>query len=215
MNENNCISLVGIGPTSHLSDNMMNIIIDSCDITKIVTDKTNLSFGCQEVTPEIAVKILSKLEDALKYNGKGIGIAANQIGIPARVSLIIVKGKRTELINPVIISEENQLTHCSEGCLSLPGKTFNVKRYKDFVIKNNVLENGFFREQTEYYYNDDREEATPDLTCFAVQHEINHMDGILLTDIGIELHPEVKVGRNDPCPCNSGKKYKKCCGANQ
>lgn len=26
--------------------------------------------------------------------------------------------------------------------------------------------------------------------------------------------PEVKVGRNDPCPCGSGKKYKKCCGKN-
>ncbi len=25
--------------------------------------------------------------------------------------------------------------------------------------------------------------------------------------------PEPKVGRNDPCPCGSGKKYKKCCGA--
>ena len=26
---------------------------------------------------------------------------------------------------------------------------------------------------------------------------------------------EVKVGRNEPCPCGSGKKYKKCCGANE
>ena len=25
---------------------------------------------------------------------------------------------------------------------------------------------------------------------------------------------EQKVGRNDPCPCGSGKKYKKCCGKN-
>ena len=24
-----------------------------------------------------------------------------------------------------------------------------------------------------------------------------------------------KVGRNDPCPCGSGKKYKKCCGRNE
>lgn len=24
-----------------------------------------------------------------------------------------------------------------------------------------------------------------------------------------------KVGRNEPCPCGSGKKYKKCCGANE
>ncbi|MBC8378703.1 MAG: SEC-C domain-containing protein [Planctomycetes bacterium] len=27
-------------------------------------------------------------------------------------------------------------------------------------------------------------------------------------------HEEPKVGRNDPCPCGSGKKYKKCCGKN-
>ena len=28
-----------------------------------------------------------------------------------------------------------------------------------------------------------------------------------------ELAHDAKVGRNDPCPCGSGKKYKKCCGA--
>jgi SWIM/SEC-C metal-binding protein len=39
-----------------------------------------------------------------------------------------------------------------------------------------------------------------------------------ITDLEILLnwpeptHAEKKVGRNDPCPCGSGKKYKKCCG---
>ena len=39
-----------------------------------------------------------------------------------------------------------------------------------------------------------------------------------ITDLEILLHPpktriaEQKVGRNEPCPCGSGKKYKKCCG---
>lgn len=39
-----------------------------------------------------------------------------------------------------------------------------------------------------------------------------------ITDLEILLTPhkpmiaENKVGRNDPCPCGSGKKYKKCCG---
>jgi preprotein translocase subunit SecA len=28
-------------------------------------------------------------------------------------------------------------------------------------------------------------------------------------------HTEPKVGRNDPCPCGSGKKYKKCHGRDQ
>ena len=27
------------------------------------------------------------------------------------------------------------------------------------------------------------------------------------------VRAEPKVGRNEPCPCRSGKKYKKCCGA--
>ena len=36
-------------------------------------------------------------------------------------------------------------------------------------------------------------------------------------DGGVAFQPapvkvEKKVGRNDPCPCSSGKKYKKCCG---
>ncbi len=30
-----------------------------------------------------------------------------------------------------------------------------------------------------------------------------------------QLHHDQQVGRNDPCPCGSGKKYKKCHGAGQ
>ncbi len=26
------------------------------------------------------------------------------------------------------------------------------------------------------------------------------------------IHTQPKIGRNDPCPCQSGKKYKQCCG---
>ncbi|WP_368483007.1 SEC-C metal-binding domain-containing protein [Bacillus sp. MRMR6] len=28
----------------------------------------------------------------------------------------------------------------------------------------------------------------------------------------VPVQKEIKVGRNDPCPCESGKKYIKCCG---
>lgn len=31
---------------------------------------------------------------------------------------------------------------------------------------------------------------------------------------GTFIREERKIGRNEPCPCGSGKKYKKCCGAN-
>jgi SEC-C motif-containing protein len=36
-------------------------------------------------------------------------------------------------------------------------------------------------------------------------------DGELVGETPI-VREEPKVGRNDPCPCGSGKKYKKCCG---
>ena len=31
----------------------------------------------------------------------------------------------------------------------------------------------------------------------------------------VPVRTEPKIGRNDPCPCGSGKKYKKCCGKNK
>jgi len=32
------------------------------------------------------------------------------------------------------------------------------------------------------------------------------------TDEALSMQKDKKIGRNDPCPCGSGKKYKKCCG---
>lgn len=33
------------------------------------------------------------------------------------------------------------------------------------------------------------------------------------TDDGVPVQRPVKVGRNEPCPCGSGRKWKRCCGA--
>ena len=44
-----------------------------------------------------------------------------------------------------------------------------------------------------------------------VNGEWRFVDGDFVRDKPIERE-EPKIGRNDPCPCGSGKKYKKCCG---
>jgi len=53
-------------------------------------------------------------------------------------------------------------------------------------------------------------------------HELAHFkkeDGVWYYENGEDVKPKQyirstpKVGRNEPCPCGSGKKYKKCCGA--
>ena len=52
------------------------------------------------------------------------------------------------------------------------------------------------------------------LEAVCVQHEIDHLNGLTIHDREIKLEPtkvETKIGRNDPCPCGSGKKHKKCC----
>ena len=53
-------------------------------------------------------------------------------------------------------------------------------------------------------------------------YELPEWDALLSEERRKELYKEQKssttvvkpkkVGRNDPCPCGSGKKYKKCCG---
>lgn len=48
-----------------------------------------------------------------------------------------------------------------------------------------------------------------------IQTNIDAQDGMGLTPQVEQARPTVarkkKIGRNDPCPCGSGKKYKKCC----
>jgi hypothetical protein len=54
-------------------------------------------------------------------------------------------------------------------------------------------------------------------------YELKEWDGLLSEEERLQIRKKYnedhravsnKVGRNDPCPCGSGKKYKKCCGAN-
>ena len=51
---------------------------------------------------------------------------------------------------------------------------------------------------------------------YTIELEPDKLENI--TDLEILLNPlktkiaEKKVGRNESCPCGSGKKYKKCCG---
>jgi peptide deformylase len=147
------------------------------------------------------------------------GIAAIQIGIPRRLAVIKYRGDCFCLINPVVV-ECDEHVYYREGCLSFPGKFITTQRYKHLTIKNQRIENNQFEEETLYFFHPEEDDKaygghdTNDTLTIAVQHEIDHFDGILYTEREVKIEPvkkESKVGRNDPCPCGSGKKYKKCC----
>jgi peptide deformylase len=100
---------------------------------------------------------------------KGIGLAANQVGVSRRVAVVDVDGDRFALINPRIIETEGRAV-AEEGCLSIPDIYGDVTRPDRVVI-----------EALDSAGNRYRKEATG-LKARAIQHEIDHLDGILFLD---------------------------------
>lgn len=185
---------------------------------KIIKNQSILRQISHPVKSVEEAKILIKdLETVLDRTNNGVGLSAIQIGIPKTIGVINCGEDKIYLINPKVIEKDEEIIFPNEGCLSLPGVFNTTKRYKHFIIDNNVIEKDDFRiERIYYFYSTDSEETgNQGLSAIAVQHEIDHFNGKLITDFDIKgttiKNDKVKIGRNDPCPCGSGKKFKKCC----
>jgi peptide deformylase len=100
---------------------------------------------------------------------KGIGLAANQVGTAQRVAVVDVDDDRFVMVNPRIIETEGRAA-AEEGCLSIPEIYADVSRPERVVLEA--------LDQTGSPY---RKEATG-LKARAIQHEIDHLDGILFLD---------------------------------
>ena len=175
----------------------------------------------REVSVEEGLEIATKLFQILNERGDGIGLAANQVGIDAQVAVVNVR-EPLVLINPKIVSKEVEIPYY-EGCLSYPGKGVNTKRYRDVVISTEQSEADWYFSGAEEdsegksvwdkgQMKQNAEMRTLESVC--VQHEIDHLNGIRCLDRGLDLtfkREKPKIGRNEPCHCGSGKKYKRCC----
>ena len=108
------------------------------------------------------------------YAAPGIGLAATQIGVPLRVFVVDVSGGRnaTDLIvmvNPTFLERDGAQLE-EEGCLSAPGFNTTVVRPKRVLVK------GFTRDGVEHTVEG------KDLLARAVQHEMDHLDGVVFID---------------------------------
>lgn len=108
------------------------------------------------------------------YAVKGIGLAANQVGIPKRLCVVDTsireqKSPLIVLINPVIIGREGK-EEAEEGCLSLPGYLQTIKRSAKVIVK------ALDRE------GKPMEMEATGLLARVFQHEIDHLDGFLMID---------------------------------
>ena len=129
--------------------------------------------------------ILEKVDDELRillddmletmYSAPGIGLAAVQIGILKRLIVIdISKDKEKKnpifLINPEIISKSKNTSIYEEGCLSLPGHFAEIERPEECQIK--YID----------YDGKKKEMKANGLLATCIQHEIDHLNGILFID---------------------------------
>ena len=150
-------------------------------------------------------------------------MAANQVGIDAAVAVVNVR-EPIVLINPEIVSRETEIPFY-EGCLSFPGKGVNTKRYETVEVTSDNVDGsiifscvdtgeearGTWESEKHTYQVKDRDLRILEAVC--VQHEIDHLNGLVCMDRKIDTtyRAEKKPGRNEPCYCGSGRKYKKCC----
>ena len=119
---------------------------------------------------------------------RGVGLAANQIGLDYRLAIILIPQseegnaplQRYVLINPKILSMRGEKIE-EEGCLSLPGLWAEVKRATDVTVKY-IDENGV-----------EQVKRARGLLAKAFQHEVDHLDGKLFIDlVDPSLKPELK-----------------------
>lgn len=121
-----------------------------------------------------AASFIRDLIDTMRAS-PGVGLAAPQLGVLLRVITIDVTPKQTghgliTIINPVIVSSKGGRS-AREGCLSIPEYTANIRRAEEIAVKG-------------LFYPEEKEAVieSTGLEAVALQHEIDHLDGILFID---------------------------------
>lgn len=132
-----------------------------------------LTSKCQKIQLENELKLIEELKKNL-YRENAIGIAANQIG--ENKNLFLVLDIKTDL---AIVFANSEILECSkerqflkEGCLSFPNKFLNIKRPTKILIRYQTIVGDTILEDTKWFDG---------LTARIIQHEYDHVNGILFT----------------------------------
>lgn len=128
-----------------------------------------------------------------KYDG--VGLAAVQVGILKRIIVIDLYDEKPviKIINPVITKTKGQ-QEVEEGCLSFPNKYVKVIRPEELTV-----------EGLDEYGKEIKITGTG-LLAQAIAHEVNHLDGIVLTDVMIPGSMEVVQPENTESATKKKKK---------
>ena len=157
-------------------------------IRKIVIEPDPILRKKSESLEKVDDEIRKLLDDMLEtmYAAPGIGLAAVQVGILKRIIVIDIskdEEKKTPLflVNPEIISKSKKTSVYEEGCLSLPGHFAEIERPAECQVK--------FID----YDGKEKELLADGLLATCIQHEVDHLNGVLFIDYLSKLKKDMIV----------------------
>ncbi|HOO50232.1 MAG TPA: peptide deformylase [Alphaproteobacteria bacterium] len=129
----------------------------------------------ETITEDVKKQALDMVETM--YDAPGIGLAANQIGCLNRIFVMDTNYRKEEssrkpiiMINPEIVWKSEEISVMEEGCLSIPQQYAEVERPKSVRVKYIDID------------GEVREHIGEDLESHCIQHELDHLNGILFID---------------------------------
>ena len=157
-------------------------------LRKIVIEPDPILREKSEILEKVDDELRNLLDDMLEtmYAAPGIGLAAVQVGVLKRLIVIDISKEKEKknplfLINPEIISKSKKTSIHEEGCLSLPGHFAEIERPAECQIK--------FID----YDGKEKELRANGLLATCIQHEIDHLNGVLFIDYLSKLKKDMIV----------------------
>jgi peptide deformylase len=126
----------------------------------------------------------------LMDDAHGVGLAGNQLGLLRRILVYRTDedGELVALVNPTIVERSDETTVSDEGCLSLPGVSVPVERSVAVTVEAKDPQGGDLRLEAR------------DLEARVIQHEIDHLDGVLILERTTDDARRKALGQLRPAP---------------
>ena len=151
---------------------MADVDIEKCQMTHYPAEVLASPAQPIEKINDNIHRLVEKMTDIMLEN-KGIGLAGPQAGVPLRIFIISLTGTSQDVkvyINPTVTPITASLDAVEEGCLSVPGVSTKIRRYKQCKVTATDLDGNEFTEEAEGLY------------ARALQHENDHLEGMTIVN---------------------------------
>ena len=149
-------------------------ILNLNDSPEILTSPSTEVSQEEIASPEFQKLLDDMMETAMNLNA--LGLAASQIGVNKRVFIARAEDIFVIFVNPEFLMKKDKVKHHNEACLSLPKKGFKVDRFKSVAIKAQDRMGVPFTMKSK-----------TKMQAFIFQHEMDHLNGMLLNSRGVEI----------------------------